>query len=134
MKTKSKVLSSFLAAAVWADGEYDEFEKQLVEEMAEALEIKALDKDLDEAISKTESMSEDELADLLEKESKNVAPEEKEGMLMLCLQMMSAGAYLGSDEIENFFSFADILGIDEDAAEAMLDEYIEEEEDLIVEQ
>ena len=134
MKTKSKVLASFLAAAVWADGEYDEFEKQLVEEMAEALDIKALDKDLTEAISKTENMSEDELADILEKEALNVSPEEKEGVLMLCLQMMSADAYLGGDEIENFFSFADILGVDEDAAETMLDEYIEEEEDLIVEQ
>lgn len=134
MKTKSKVLSSFLAAAIWADGEYDEFEKQLVEEMAEALEIKTLDKDLNEAISKTEIMSEDELSDMLEKEAKNVAAEEAEGVLMLCLQMMSADAYLGSDEIENFFSFAEILGVDEDVAEAMLDEYIEEEEDLIVEQ
>ena len=94
MKTKSKVLSSFLAAAIWADGEYDEFEKELVEEMAEALEIKTLEKDLDEAISKTENMSEDELSDMLEKEAKNVAAEEAEGVLMLCLQMMSSDAYL----------------------------------------
>jgi hypothetical protein len=27
MKTESKVLASFIAAAVWADGEYNEFEK-----------------------------------------------------------------------------------------------------------
>lgn len=134
MKTKSKVLASFLAAAVWADGEYDEFEQQLTEELAEELGVKSLEKDLNEAISSTANLSEDMLADLLEKEAKNVVPEEKEGILMLCLQMMSADAYLGADEIENFFSFADILGIDEDAAEAVLDEYIEEEEDLIVEQ
>ena len=134
MKTKSKVLASFLAAAVWADGEYDEFEQQLTEEFADELGVKTLGKDLKDAISATTDMSEDNLADLLEKEAKNVAPEEKEGVLMLCLQMMSADAYLGSDEIENFFAFADILGVDEDAAEAMLDEYIDEEEDLIVEQ
>ncbi len=134
MKTKSKVLASFLAAAVWADGEYDEFEQQLTEELAEELGVKSLEKDLNEAISSTANLSEDMLADLLEKEAKNVVPEEKEGILMLCLQMMSADAYLGNDEIENFFSFAEILGVDEDAAEAMLDEFIEEEEDLIVEQ
>ena len=133
MKTKSKVLASFLAAAVWADGEYDEFEQELTEEFAEELGVKTLGKDLNESISSTAELSEDELADLLEKEAKNVASEEKVGVLMLCLQMMSADAYLGSDEIENFFSFADILGIDEDIAEALLDEYIEEEEDLIVE-
>lgn len=134
MKTKSKVLASFLAAAVWADGEYDEFEQQLTEELAEGLGVKSLEKDLNETISSIANLSEEMLADLLEKEAKNVDPEEKEGILMLCLQMMSADAFLGSDEIENYFSFAEILGVDEDAAEAMLDEYIEEEEDLIVEQ
>ena len=133
MKTKSKVLASFLAAAVWADGEYDEFEQQFTAELAEELGVKSLEKDLNEAISSTANLSEDMLADLLEKEAKNVDREEKEGILMLCLQMMSADAFLGSDEIENYFSFAEILGVDEDAAEAMLDEYIEEEEDLIVE-
>jgi len=134
MKTKSKVLSSFLAAAVWADGQYDEFEKELVEELAEELGVKSLEKDLNEAIAKTEKMSEDELADFLENEAKAVDAEEREGVLMTCLQMLSADAYLGADEIDNFFSFADLLGVDEDAAEAMLDEFIEEEEDLNVEQ
>jgi len=134
MKTKSKVLSSFLAAAVWADGQYDEFEKELVEELAEELGVKSLEKDLNEAIAKTEKMSEDELADFLENEAKAVDAEEREGVLMTCLQMLCADAYLGADEIDNFFSFADLLGVDEDAAEAMLDEFIEEEEDLNVEQ
>ena len=33
MKTDSKALASFLAAAVWADGEYCEFEQSLVADM-----------------------------------------------------------------------------------------------------
>ena len=42
MKTNSKALASFLAAAVWADGEYCEFEQSLVVDMGELLDAKTL--------------------------------------------------------------------------------------------
>lgn len=134
MKTKSNVLATFLAAAVWADGEYNEFEKELVLEIGDELGVKGLDKDLQEAIEATEKMSEDELADALEEAAKGVAPSEKEGILALCLQMLCADAYLSADEMDNFFAFADILGIDEDKAQEILDEFVDEEEDLIIEE
>lgn len=85
MKTKSKVLSSFLAAAVWADGEYDEFEKEFVAEVSEELGAKTLTFDLNDAIKETEKMSEDELSSYLENAAKQVDAEEKEGVLTLCL-------------------------------------------------
>ena len=134
MKTESKVLASFLAAAVWADGEYNEFEQELVQEIGDELGVKGLDKDLQEAIAATEKMSEDELADVLEEAAKNVVASEKEGILALCLQMLCADAYLSADEMDNFFAFADILGIDEDKAQEILDEFVDEEEDLIIEE
>lgn len=134
MKTKSNVLATFLAAAVWADGEYNEFEKELVLEIGDELGVKGLDKDLKESIAATENMSEEELADALEEAAKGVAPSEKEGILALCLQMLCADAYLSADEMDNFFAFADILGIDEDKAQEILDEFVDEEEDLIIEE
>lgn len=134
MKTESKVLASFLAAAVWADGEYNEFEQELVQEIGEELGVKGLDKDLQEAIAAAEKMSEDELADVLEEAAKNVVASEKEGILALCLQMLCVDAFLSSDEIDNFFAFADILGVDEDKAQEILDEFVDEEEDLIIEE
>ncbi len=134
MKTKSNVLATFLAAAVWADGEYNEFEKELVLEIGDELGVKGLDKDLEESIAATENMSEEELADALEEAAKGVAPSEKEGILALCLQMLCADAYLSADEMDNFFAFADILGIDEDKAQEILDEFVDEEEDLIIEE
>ena len=134
MKTESKVLASFLAAAVWADGEYNEFEQELVQEIGDELGVKGLDKDLQEAIAATEKMSEDELADVLEEAAKNVVASEKEGILALCLQMLCVDAFLSSDEIDNFFAFADILGVDEDKAQEILDEFVDEEEDLIIEE
>ena len=134
MKTNSKVLASFLAAAVWADGEYNEMEQELVAEIGEALEVKNLTKELEAAIAETENMSGEELADALEAAAKKVDAEEKEGILTLCLQMLCADAFLSIDEVDNFFAFADILGVDDDAAQAILDEFIDEEEDLIIEE
>ena len=134
MKTESKVLATFLAAAVWEDGEYNEFEQELVGEIGEELGIKSLKADLEATIALVENLSEDDLDVALKDAAKKVNASEKEGILVLCLQMLCADAFLSTDEIENFFAFADILGVDENAAENILDEYVNEEEDLIIEE
>ena len=134
MKTNSKALASFLAAAVWADGEYCEFEQSLVADMGDLLDAKTLTQDLEAAIAATENMSGDELTAHLEGAAKQVDATEKEGILMLCLQMLCSDAFLSSDEVENFFTFAELLGVDEDDAQAILDVFIDEEEDLIIEE
>ena len=134
MKTNSKALASFLAAAVWADGEYCEFEQSLVADMGELLDAKTLTKDLEEAIAATENMSGEELTAHLEEAAKKVDTTEKEGILTLCMQMLCSDAFLSSDEVENFFAFAELLGVDEDDAQAILDVFIDEEEDLIIEE
>ncbi len=134
MKTNSKALASFLAAAVWADGEYCEFEQSLVADMGDLLDAKTLTKDLEEAIAATENMSGEELTAHLEEAAKKVDATEKEGILTLCLQMLCSDAFLSSDEVENFFTFAELLGVDEDDAQAILDVFIDEEEDLIIEE
>ena len=134
MKTNSKALASFLAAAVWADGEYCEFEQSLVADMGELLDAKTLTKDLEEAIAATENMSGEELTAHLEEAAKKVDATEKEGILTLCLQMLCSDAFLSSDEVENYFTFAELLGVNEDDAQAILDVFIDEEEDLIIEE
>ena len=134
MKTNSKALASFLAAAVWADGEYCEFEQSLAAEMGELLDAKTLTKDLEAAITATENMSAEELTAKLEAAANQVDATEKEGVLTLCLQMLCSDAFLSSDEVENFFAFAELLGVDEDDAQAILDVFIDEEEDLIIEE
>ena len=134
MKTNSKALASFLAAAVWADGEYCEFEQSLVADMGDLLDAKTLTQDLEAAIAATENMSGDELTAQLEEAAKQVDATEKEGILTLCLQMLCSDAFLSSDEVENFFTFAELLGVDEDDTQAILDVFIDEEEDLIIEE
>ena len=133
MKTNIEVVSSFLAAAIWADGEFDEFEKEFVNDLSKDLEQPKLVEALGKEIKATEAMSEEQLADYLEKASKNVDKEEREGVLALCLQLMCADAFLATTEVENFFSFAEFLGVNEDTANAMLDEFVEENEELIIE-
>ena len=134
MKTDIKTLTSFLAAAVWADGEYDEYEKEFVGDLAAELEMSQLADALEKEIKDTETMTEEQLADYLESAAKKVAAGEGEGILSLCLQMMCADAFLAQDEMDNFFSFAEILNVDDDSATAILDEFVDEEEDLIIEQ
>ena len=134
MKTDSKALASFLAAAVWADGEYCEFEQSLVADMGDLLDAKTLTQDLEVAIAATENMSGEELTAQLEEAAQQVDTTEKEGILTLCLQMLCSDAFLSSDEVENFFTFAEMLGVDEDDAQAILDVFIDEEEDLIIEE
>ena len=134
MKTNSKALASFLAAAVWADGEYCEFEQSLVADMGDLLDAKTLTKDLEEAIAATENMSGEELTAHLDEAAKKVDATEKEGILTLCLQMLCSDAFLSSDEVENYFTFAELLGVNEDDAQAILDVFIDEEEDLIIEE
>ena len=134
MKTNSKALASFLAAAVWADGEYCEFEQSLAADMGDLLDAKTLTKDLEEAVAATENMSGEELTAHLEGAAKKVDATEKEGILTLCLQMLCSDAFLSSDEVENYFTFAELLGVNEDDAQAILDVFIDEEEDLIIEE
>ena len=134
MKTNSKALASFLAAAVWADGEYCEFEQSLVADMGDLLDTKTLTHDLEAAIAATENMSGDALTAHLEEAAKQVDATEKEGILTLCLQMLCSDAFLSSDEVENFFTFAELPGVDENDAQAILDVFIDEEEDLIIEE
>lgn len=133
MKTDSKVLASFLAAAVLAGDEYDEFMQAFVAELSQGLELKNLESDLQTALAESENLVGEELTSKLESVSNQVNSEEKEGILLLCLQLMCADAYLSINEVENFFVFADLLGINEDVAQNILDEFVDEEEELIIE-
>lgn len=134
MKTDPKILSTFLAAAIWADGKYDEFEKEFVNDLSEELELATLPEVLDKEIKATEKMSEEALSDHLEEAAKKVAKGEEEGVLTLCLQMMCADAFLAQDEVDNYFAFAEILGVEEETAGTLLDEFVNEEEELIIEE
>ena len=132
MKTDHRTFATFLAAAVWADGEYDEFEKAYLFDLAEDMELPTIPVVVEKEIKATENMTEEEINDHLEKAAKHVFKGEEEGVLTLCLHMC-ANAVLSQDEVDNFIAFAEILGVEEERTNAILDEFVNEEEDLIVE-
>ena len=134
MKTGQKIFASFLAAAVWADGEFDENEKDFLVELEEEMELKDLVADVDALVKEYENLGGEQLTDVLTEAAAKVDKDEREGVLSLTLQLMCADAYLGHDEFDNYFAFAEILEVDEDTAEGLMDELLEDEEDLIVEQ
>lgn len=133
MKTDHRTFAAFLAAAVWADGEYDENEKQFLFDLGADMELPTIPVVVEKEIKATEKMTEEEINSHLEKAAKHVFKGEEEGVLTLVLHMLCADAVLTQDEIENFMAFADILGVDEERAGAILDEFVDEEEDLIIE-
>ena len=133
MKTDHRTFATFLAAAVWADGEYDEFEKAFLFDLAEDMELPTIPVVVEKEIKATENMTEEEINDHLEKAAKHVFKGEEEGVLTLCLHMLCADAVLSQDEVDNFIAFAEILGVDEERANTILDEFVNETEDLIVE-
>lgn len=133
MKTDHRTFASFLAAAVWADGEYGEAEKAFLFDLAEDMELPTIPIVVEKEIKATENMTEEEIGDYLEKAAKHVFKGEEEGILTLCLHMLCADAVLSQDEVDNYIAFAEILGVEEERANAILDEFVDEEEDLIVE-
>ncbi len=133
MKTDHRTFASFLATAVWADGEYGEAEKAFLFELAEDMELPSIPVVVEKEIKATENMTEEEIGNYLEKAAKHVYKGEEEGILTLCLHMLCADAVLSQDEVDNYIAFAEILGVEEERANAILDEFVDEEEDLIVE-
>lgn len=133
MKTDHRTFAAFLAAAVWADGEYDENEKQFLFDLGADMELPTIPVVVEKEIKATEKMTEEEINEHLEKASKHVFKGEEEGVLTICLHMLCADAVLSQDEVDNYMAFAEILGVDENRAIEILDEFVNEEEDLIVE-
>ena len=58
MKTDHRTFAAFLAAAVWADGEYDENEKQFLFDLGADMELPTIPVVVEKEIKATEKMTE----------------------------------------------------------------------------
>ncbi len=128
MKTDSKITALFLSTAIWADEKYSDTERETLQEIAANLELDTLADDVQDCIAKVTNLSADELTKRLTEAAQQVNPEEKDGILALCLQLMGCDSYLAEEEINNFFVLAGILGIDTEHAKGVLTELVEEKE------
>ena len=135
MNTNIKHLAAFAATAIWADGEYDEAENIVLEEIADALglneaELKA---EVEAALKEIENKSEEEINDYLQAHSAEIDDDEAELIYLAALQIVLVDGVLSDDEVNNLLSVASVLGMDDDRAVLLLADMVKEESELVVE-
>lgn len=135
MKTDIKHLAAFVATAIWADGEYDEAEKIVLEEIADAFELNEAEfiAAVEAALAEIENKSEEEIEEYLREHSVEIEEEEAEAIYLAALQIVLVDGVLGADEVSNLLAIASTLGIDDEVAILHLVEMVKEEPELVVE-
>ena len=129
MGIKTKTIAPFIAAAATAQGAYDEIAQECVADLAEELELNDLQKEVEAAFKKIEKLSDDDFDAYLEEAAKAV----KEATLLISLQVLASDGVITADEMENYFAFAELLGIDDEKASELFDDFVEEADDLEIE-
>lgn len=132
MALTSKVIASFILVPVLAgEGVYDEIVKDYVIDLAEQLALKDLEKTVIKEVEKLSQMNDNEFDDYLEASAKAV--KDNEAVLLICLDVLASDLVISIDEMESYFAFADILGVSEDRAGEIFDDFVDETEDLTIE-
>ena len=133
MGITSKAIAPFIAAAISVEGAYEEVEKETVEGLAEELGLKDLDKEVEAAFKKIEKLEDDDFDSYLEEAAKKIKASEREAGLLVTLDVLASDGVITADEMENYFAFAEVLGVEEEKASEIFDEYVEDAEDLEIE-
>lgn len=132
MKTKLNSLAALLSAAVWADGEYVEAEKEAVAEVADALEIapEELEAAVSAEVSKISGMDEEALSEYLLDAGEAVDESEAGIVFEALLQVVLADSELSRSEVSTLLSVAEAIGIEVEDAVLMLADMVKTEEDI----
>ncbi len=134
MKTKLEHIATIIAAAIWADGQYDPAEKVTVEEIAEALELdeKAFKEAVEKLVKALEGLSENQANAALKDAAEAVKDDEIGIVFEAALQMLLADGELSRMEVSNMLVIADALGIEDEDAILMLADLVKEEQELAI--
>ena len=115
MKTTDKTIAALVAAAIWADGEYEEAERITAGEIAEALELPedefiAL---VEQEIEKIKDFDEDKATEYLVANADDVDDQEVAIVYEALMQIIICDNVLTVDEVNTLIVVADALGMDE---------------------
>ncbi|MBR5984463.1 MAG: TerB family tellurite resistance protein [Bacteroidales bacterium] len=134
MKTSIENIATFLAAAIMADGKYDEAEKIALGEIAEAFELKEeeLINAVDAEIANQEKLADKKLKEHLCVASTFVEGEENMYIFEAALELILVDGVLTADEVNVMFDVADVLAISQSDAVLMLADMAKEEPELEV--
>lgn len=132
MNTDIKHIAAIAATAIWADGEYDEAEKIVLEEVAEALELdtEALTAEVEAALAEIEPMDEEQVYNYILEHSAEVDDDEAGILYQVALQIITVDGVVGVEEIENVLAIANALGLNEAEAVLAFAELVREEPEL----
>lgn len=132
MALNTKLIAPFIGASVLAgEGEYDEIVKACVAELAEALELNDLDNIVSQEVTTLAQMDDEQFNDYLSQSAEKIV--DKEAVLVICLDVLASDLVISIDEMANYFAFADILGISEERASEIFDDFVEAMDDLVIE-
>ena len=134
MKTDIKTIAAFIAAAIWADAEYREAEKEAVKEIAEALEFKEDEfvKCVDEEIAKIKKYSAEKATEYIVEAAEKVDDEEVGILMEAILQIIISDNELSYDEMTNLLAMADALDIEHQFVMLMVADLVKSEPELEV--
>ncbi|MDO4971655.1 MAG: TerB family tellurite resistance protein [Bacteroidales bacterium] len=133
MKTDKKNIAAFVAAAIWADGQFDEAEKVTVDEIADALEIEDFSAVVEAEVENIKQLEGEAVAEYLEKAAEGVDDEDVATVFEVALQIVLCDGVLAHDEISNLLLMADALGVEHEDAVLLLADMLVNEEDITVE-
>lgn len=134
MVTDIKTIASFIAAAIWVDNEYDETEKTVVSEIADALEFDETElfAAVDAATEEIRGLDEDGVNDYLQKAADAVDDEEIGIVFEAVMQLILADSVITEDEISTLLAMASALGLSDEMAIMLLLDMVKEEPELEV--
>ena len=132
MNTDIKHIAAIAATAIWADGEYDEAEKIVLEEVAEALELDAntLTAEVDAALAEIEPMDEEQVYNYILEHSAEVDDDEAGILYQVALQIITVDGVVGVEEMDNVLAIANALGLNEAEAVLLFADLVREEPEL----
>lgn len=113
MKTNISNIVPFIAVSIWADGVYEEVEKETLSEIADALELdeQSFVKEVEEYVEKIKDASEEEVNSLLSAAGEAVADDERLLVFEAVLEMILCDRVMTREESENLVAMAEALKI-----------------------
>lgn len=132
MKTNIENVAKFCAAAIIADGNYDEAEKIALQEIAEALEFDAdaLTASVETEVNILENLNDTKKKEYLCVASTEIAEDENNVVFESLLEIVLVDGVLSAIEVDTLFEVADLLAIPQSDAVLMLADMVKEEPEL----
>lgn len=135
MKTSISNIVPFIAVAIWADGVYEEVEKETLSEIAEALDLdeQLFVTEVEKYVEKIKDASETEVNSLLRTAGETVAADERGIVFEVVLEMILCDRVMTREESENLVAMAEALKIEMADALLLVADMVKSEPEMDIE-